>query len=102
MKLSERLSTLRPMLDGLIALLLVMSASACTTALFKEPSPQILLRIVTPELQEYDPEFLLVVREELDSLGEEPALSIVVQDYLLLRDQIRALEKANENPLQSP
>jgi hypothetical protein len=54
--------------------------------------PVVITEIVTPNLIEYDEVFTQAAAAEAEQLGPNSALVIMVQDYIRLRDQIRALK----------
>lgn len=53
-------------------------------------NPATVFKAVCPVLKQYDPDFLAQVDRELDSLPNNSALGRMVDDYLNLRDQVRA------------
>jgi len=65
------------------ALIAAMSLAACAT----ETSSPVAL---CPDLSPYTPEFQAAAADQLDALPEGSALSVLVEDYLYLRDRIRA------------
>jgi len=53
-------------------------------------NPATVFKAVCPVLKQYDPEFLAQVDREIDALPSNSAIGRMVDDYLNLRDQVRA------------
>ena len=71
-----------------LALIAALSLAGCATN-HSDPFP------VCPEIVQYDPAFQWRAADEIDALPAGSALGVLIEDYLHLRDRIRACESVN-------
>ena len=68
-----------------LALIAALSLAGCVTPT-SDPFP------VCPEIVQYDPAFQARAADEIDALPEGSPLGVLIEDYLHLRDRVRACE----------
>ena len=76
---------------GLLVLLSLITVLLLTSCARESSSPITIPVVVTPVLVEYDEQFLLHASEELEQLGPNSPVAIMVRDYANLRQRIRAM-----------
>ena len=67
-------------------LIALLSLAACATAPFDTGDAVLGL------VKSYSPEFLAQAADELEALPEGSALAVMIADYAVLREQLRAAE----------
>lgn len=68
----------------MLLLIALLSLAACATAPFN------LGDAVSGLVKSYSPEFLAQAADELEALPEGSALAVMIADYAVLREQLRA------------